>query len=81
MNSAFEHVQNAQIQIIMCIPKLLNGPFSLFVIHNDSVSDGEGFDQALKMHRLVWAFAVRICYEGTFLHGDAKIMLYMPTNM
>ena len=36
-------------------------------------ADSEGQDQTVRMCRLVWAFAVRIGSEGTFLHGIVHI--------
>ena len=64
--STFEHAQNAQIQIILCICKVHPGlcsPFMHFGISNVSVSVLWMSDQTASMLRPIWAFTVRICQK------------------
>ena len=59
----FEHVQNAQIQIILRMRKVPTGP--LLSIHT-FLADSEGPDQTARMRSLIWAFAVRKCPKTRF---------------
>ena len=63
--SPFDHAQNVQIQIIMCMRKVSSGPYALYypII---LLADREYPDQTARMRRLIWAFAVRICTKIRF---------------
>ena len=69
--SAFKHVQNAQIQIILHMHKVPSGPMlSSHTFCNKYpmilLVDSEGPDQTAPVCRLISAFAARICPKTCF---------------
>ena len=60
----FEHAQNAQIQIHPTHAQSLIWVFALhwYILECPMIllADSEGPDQPARMHRLIWALAVRI---------------------
>ena len=71
-NSAYEHAQNVQIQIILRMSKASSRPLLIFYTFCSPMflfADSEGPDQAARMRSLIWAFAVRICPKTCFRMG------------
>ena len=68
---AFQHAQNAQIQIILCMRKVSSGralcsPLIHFNYPMILLADNEGPNQTARMRRLIWAFVVSLCPKTRF---------------
>ena len=75
----FEHAQNMQIQIILCMHKVSSGlllSFHTLIL----LVDSKGPDQTVRIRSLIWAFAVRIRHVNAWhnpLFGHLNFLPYL----